>query len=109
MQDFHFVMRMNTASVSLMKACATGEHIKDATLSARKAGKGQPEFLVDQDERRPDQLVPDGRIRGQRRRSDRSGVLQLREDRREYKPQKADGSLDAGIHFKYDLKAQKEG
>lgn len=26
-----------------------------------------------------------------------------------YKPQKADGSLDAGIHFKYDLKAQKEG
>ena len=29
MQDFHFVMRMNTASISLMKACATGEHIKD--------------------------------------------------------------------------------
>ena len=27
----------------------------------------------------------------------------------EYKPQKADGSLDAGIHFKYDMKAQKEG
>jgi hypothetical protein len=26
----------------------------------------------------------------------------------EYKPQKADGSLDAGIVFKYDLKAQKE-
>jgi hypothetical protein len=25
------------------------------------------------------------------------------------KPQKADGSLDAGLHFKYDLKAQKEG
>lgn len=24
-------------------------------------------------------------------------------------PQKADGSLDAGIHFKYDIKAQKEG
>jgi hypothetical protein len=24
------------------------------------------------------------------------------------KPQKPDGSLDAGIHFKYDLKAQKE-
>ena len=25
------------------------------------------------------------------------------------KPQKADGSLDAGIHFKYDIKGQKEG
>ena len=27
----------------------------------------------------------------------------------QYKPQNADGSLDAGIHFKYDIKAQKEG
>ena len=27
----------------------------------------------------------------------------------EYKPQKADGSLDAGIHFKFDIKANKGG
>ena len=27
----------------------------------------------------------------------------------EYRPQKANGSLDAGLHFKYDLKANKEG
>ena len=27
----------------------------------------------------------------------------------EYKPQKLDGSLDAGIHFKFDIKANKEG
>ena len=27
----------------------------------------------------------------------------------EYKPQKPDGSLDAGIHFKYDIKGNKEG
>jgi type VI secretion system secreted protein Hcp len=27
----------------------------------------------------------------------------------EYKPQKPDGSLDAGVHFKYDIKANKEG
>ena len=27
----------------------------------------------------------------------------------EYKPQKADGSFDAGIHFKYDIKANKVG
>jgi len=25
-----------------------------------------------------------------------------------YRPRKSDGSLDAGIHFKYDLKANKE-
>jgi len=27
----------------------------------------------------------------------------------EYNPQKPDGSLDVGIHFKFDLKANKEG
>jgi type VI secretion system secreted protein Hcp len=27
----------------------------------------------------------------------------------EYRPQKQDGSLDVGIHFKYDIKANKEG
>jgi len=27
----------------------------------------------------------------------------------EYKPQKPDGSLDAGIQFKYDLRANKVG
>jgi type VI secretion system secreted protein Hcp len=27
----------------------------------------------------------------------------------EYKPQKPDGSLDASVVFKYDLKANKEG
>src|SRR5688500_8749826 len=46
MQDFHFVMRLNRASPALMRACATGEHIKSATLSARKAGKDQQEYLT---------------------------------------------------------------
>jgi hypothetical protein len=27
----------------------------------------------------------------------------------EYKPQKADGSLDAGVHFKFDIKSNKGG
>jgi type VI secretion system secreted protein Hcp len=27
----------------------------------------------------------------------------------EYRPQKPNGSLDAGLHFKYDLKTNKEG
>jgi type VI secretion system secreted protein Hcp len=27
----------------------------------------------------------------------------------EYRPQKGDGSLDAGVHFRYDQKVNKEG
>ena len=109
MQDFHFVMRMNTASVSLMKACATGQHIKDATLSARKAGKDQHEYLVI---KMNDVLISSYQTGG----SEGSDVVPVDQVSFnfakidvEYKRQKPDGSLDAGIHFKYDLKAQKEG
>jgi type VI secretion system secreted protein Hcp len=45
MQDFHFVMGVNKASPKLMLACATGEHIKNAILVCRKAGKEQQEYL----------------------------------------------------------------
>ena len=45
MQDFHFVMKMNKASPALFFACASGKHIKDATLYCRKAGESQQEFL----------------------------------------------------------------
>ena len=46
MQDFHFVMTVNKASPKLFLACASGQHLKDATFVARKAGKDQQEFLV---------------------------------------------------------------
>ena len=45
MQDFHFVMNVNKASPKLFLACASGEHIKKATLVCRKAGKTQQEYL----------------------------------------------------------------
>ena len=45
MQDFHFTMKVNKASPKLMLACATGEHIAEAKLTCRKAGKEQQEFL----------------------------------------------------------------
>ena len=45
MQDFHFVMKVNKASPKLFLACANGEHIPDAVLTCRKAGKEQQEFL----------------------------------------------------------------
>ncbi|MDP3001278.1 MAG: type VI secretion system tube protein Hcp, partial [Bryobacterales bacterium] len=45
MQDFHFVMKTNKASPKLLLACATGDHIGEATLTCRKAGKDQQVFL----------------------------------------------------------------
>jgi len=45
LQDFHFTSKLNKASPKLMLACATGEHIREATLTVRKAGGDGFEFL----------------------------------------------------------------
>jgi type VI secretion system secreted protein Hcp len=44
--DFNFVKKVDKASAKLFTSCATGEHIKTATLVCRKAGKDQQEFLT---------------------------------------------------------------
>jgi type VI secretion system secreted protein Hcp len=107
--DFSFAHYVDKASPNLMKACATGEHIKEATFTQRKAGKGQQEYLVI---KMSDILVTNVSPSGS---NGDSGLvveqvaLQASKVDLEYKPQKADGSLDAGLHFKYDVKANKEG
>lgn len=45
MQDFHFTMPLQKASPKLMLACSTGQHIPNAVLTCRKAGKDQQEYL----------------------------------------------------------------
>src|SRR5216683_4289194 len=44
--DLSFVHNIDKASPVLMQACATGVHLKEATITHRKAGKGQHEFLI---------------------------------------------------------------
>ena len=79
-QDFHFTMHLNRASPALMKACATGQHIKEATLSARRAGKGQQEYLTFKFR---DVLVSSFQTTGTEELAspDRLGVARVRQDR----------------------------
>jgi type VI secretion system secreted protein Hcp len=44
-QDFHFTASSSKASPNLMLACANGQHIKTATVTVRKAGQSESEFL----------------------------------------------------------------
>jgi type VI secretion system secreted protein Hcp len=104
--DLSFTHKIDKASPVLMQACATGVHLKEATITHRKAGKGQQEFLIIKMNdviitAMTDAESPDG--------SAETVSLTFAKIDLEYKPQKADGSLDAGIHFKYDLKTNKEG
>ena len=45
-QDIHFTAKTSLASPNLMLACATGQHIKKAVITLRKAGGKQEEYLV---------------------------------------------------------------
>jgi type VI secretion system secreted protein Hcp len=104
MQDFHFVMKINKASPKLFLACATGEHIGDAVLTCRKAGKEQQEFLI---VKFTDLLVSSYQTGG----SGHSDIvptdqisLNFSKIEFQYKPQKTDGSLDAPVSAGYNLK-----
>ena len=106
--DFNFTHHVDKASPSLLRACATGKHIKEATITVRKAGKGQQEFLII---KMSDVIItgvaPSGA--GDGAATAEHVALQFAKVDLEYKPQKADGSLDAALFFKYDIKANKEG
>jgi type VI secretion system secreted protein Hcp len=106
-QDLSIVHRIDRASPALMQACATGTHIKDATITHRKAGKGQHEYLI---VKMNDILVTSVTHAGASGEPAAETVsLVFAKVAVEYRPQKDDGSVDAGSHFKYDLKANKIG
>jgi type VI secretion system secreted protein Hcp len=107
MQDFHFVMRVNKASPKLMLACATGQHIKKADLTCRKAGGDQQEYLKItlsdllvssyQTGGSTGDIVPTDQI-----------SLNFAKIEFEYKEQKADGSLGSPVKTGYNLKENKK-
>jgi type VI secretion system secreted protein Hcp len=107
MQDFHFTMTMNKASPALFLACAQGEHIKNAILTCRKAGKDQQEFMK---VTMNDVLVSSFQIGGA------GGVvptdqisLNFAKIEVEYKEQDATGKLVGSIKKWFDLKSMKGG
>jgi type VI secretion system secreted protein Hcp len=107
--DFNFVMKINKASPLLFLACSTGQHIKSATLTCRKAGKEQQEFLkvvfsdllvssYQTSASAHADVLPTDQI-----------SLNFSKLEMEYKEQKADGTLAGAIKKSYDIKAQKAG
>ena len=105
-QDLAFHHGIDKASPRLFAACATGEHIKEATITHRKGGKGQQEYLIIKMNDVLITAVTDDDSEGSN--LETVSMVFAKVDL-EYRPQKSDGSLDAGIHFKYDIKAHKEG
>jgi type VI secretion system secreted protein Hcp len=106
-QDLLIVHKVDKASPLLMRACATGAHLKDATLTVRKAGGGQLDYLIVKLENvRVTSVMTSGET-GQA--PSESITLDFSKIEVAYKPVKADGSLDAAVPFKYDMKTNKGG
>lgn len=103
MQDFSFAMTMNKATPKLMLACASGEHIKQALLICRKAGKDQQEYLKI---KFTDLLVSSYQTGGSSGAEVPTDQISLNFSKIEfeYYPQKPDGSLDAKVVAGWNLK-----
>ena len=106
-QDLAIVHKFDKASPKLLQACATGEHLKEATITFRKAGAKQVEFLII----KMNDVIITGVVQGASSSEAGSETVSLEFAKVdwEFKPQNADGSLDAGIHFKFDIKTHKVG
>jgi type VI secretion system secreted protein Hcp len=106
MQDFHFSMNVNKASPKLFLACASGQHIKEALLTCRKAGKDQQEYLKIKFQ---ELLISTYQTGG----SDAVPVEQIgfnfAKIEIQYAPQKADGTLDALVVANWSQKEAKGG
>jgi type VI secretion system secreted protein Hcp len=107
MNDFSFTKRTDKASPALMLACADGSHIKSVEMVARKAGKEQQEYLK---YTFSDVLISSYQTGGSQ--GDVVPVdqvsLNFSKVEMEYKPQKADGTLDAAAKAGWNLKENKK-
>lgn len=104
-QDYNFTMRFNKASPQLMLACAKGQHLKLATFTARRSNKAQQDFLVI---KFTDVLVTSYQTGGTNDVIPMDQIsLAFSRIEMEYRPQKADGSLDTPVKAGWDVKQNK--
>jgi type VI secretion system secreted protein Hcp len=104
--DFTFVMRASTASPQIFQACASGQHLGSAILTARRSGGDQQDFLK---YTLTDVLVS----RYQQAAASESSLpldqmsLNFAKVQVEYRPQSEKGSLEAPVTAGWDLKLNK--
>lgn len=108
MQDLHLVKRVDAASHALMLACAAGTHIKEATLSLRRAGDKPLDYLKIKLEDVLVSSVQDGASNGTEIPTEQVS-LNFSKVYFGYTKQKSDGSADgAPLEFKWDVKVNKK-
>ncbi len=104
--DIQISKAADLASPNLMLACATGQHIKEAKITVRKAGGQQEEFYIIT---LNDLIVSSMQNTGTG--SDNPTemlTMNYSKVKFDYKPQKPDGTLGGVSTAGYDIKANKK-
>lgn len=104
-QDLHFTTKVSKASPLLALKCATGAHIKKATLFVRKAGEDPQDYYTIKLE---DILVSSYQSGGHEGSSELpvdQFALNFAKIEFDYKPQDEKGKLGGAVNFKFDRKA----
>ena len=105
-QDLSITKYIDKSSPIVLGKCCTGEHIKSALLTVRKAGPNPLEYIKLQ---LTDVLVSSismGGSGGEDRLTENIS-LNFAKFKFEYSPQKADGSAEGVVPFAYDIKMNK--
>jgi type VI secretion system secreted protein Hcp len=106
LHDLHFTAAVSKASPMLMLACASGQHLKSAVVSARRTAKQPADFLTFS---LSDVLVSGYAITASEDGPPTDSVsLNFSRIQLEYKAQKADGSLGASTKAGWDAKTGKQ-
>ena len=106
-QDLTIVHGIDNATPALLLACATGRRINEATISHRKAGPNQQDYLIVKLSEVT--ITSVGQTGAEDHPYAESVTLKYTKVDLHYRRQKPDGSLDPGQHFKYDLKTNQAG
>ena len=106
-QDLTIVHGIDNATPALLLACATGRRINEATISHRKAGPNQQDHLIVKLSEVT--ITSVGQTGAEDHPYAESVTVKYTKVDLHYRRQKPDGSLDAGQHFKYDVKTNQAG
>jgi type VI secretion system secreted protein Hcp len=106
-QDISVTKWVDSSSHKLLRAVATGQHIKEALLTVRKAGEKPLEYIKLTMKECLISSISTGGSGGEDRLTENI-TINFGEYAFEYTPQKDDGSAGSVLPFKFDIRANKE-
>jgi len=106
-QDISFTHLVDKASPNLMLSCASGKHHPEAMLTVRRSDPTVPqEFILIKLRDVLVSSVQSSATRGPEGLMEQVALSFAKVDF-EYKAQKQDGTLEAGLHFNWDLRLNR--